>query len=91
MRWWPKPMRIVPTTIAPALAPHGVAPSRVPSLAETRRPLTNGESDSPSGIGTVLGLAPPTFMRCRNATLALSIRLGSPLGPVGPTQLLSTK
>lgn len=67
MRWWPKPMRIVPTTSASLLsrsAVSGVAPSLtlVPCRDVTRRPGMCGEARSSSGNGTFEALRRPTLM-----------------------------
>ena len=43
----------------------------------TRRPLTEGEGVSARAMGVVEMGASPTFIRCRKATLALSLVEGS--------------
>ena len=82
MRWCPKPMRIVPTTMAPeeggANGPSSFAGAGAACAFEvTRSPLTKGESSSASGMATSRIAASPTFIRCRKATLALSLVEGS--------------
>ena len=82
MRWWPNPMRIVPTTSAPSFggvngsAPVGLS-SNIGIRPVTRSPETYGDGASESAC-TAAGLdaaghsrkTPPQLRRWRKATVA---------------------
>ena len=71
MRWWPKPIRIVPITREPPLpGTTGIEPSRVPSFDVTRSPLTKGERVSASFTVSFEALREPTLSVLRKTHLA---------------------
>jgi len=61
MRWWPYPIRMVPTTTPPCGC-RLVAALLAPSRHVVIRPGTCGEASSASGSGAVAGTMLPTFM-----------------------------
>ena len=72
MRWWPKPMRIVPTTIWPCLPGFfiGTAPGTFPAFDVTISFGTKGDFDSSSGTATCETLWLPTFIQLRTTVFA---------------------